>query len=299
VASAVPRSSRPGGLGCRSGVGRSEIGRELVCLLIVLSRTSPEHPLVVAANRDELLDRPAQPMVVLREASPRVLGGRDLLAGGTWLAVNEHGVVAGLTNGHAPAGRDASRKSRGELPMALASHASAELAVDAFATAFRPSDYNPAWMLVGDRTELFFVDMNGGNAPVIEPLPPGIHVLENRPLDSPSAKADYVRSLLAGMENLSVDELPARLQTVLADHHVPASELGRSPEDAEGRPPPASAACVHTERYGTRWSGIVTVGDNIRVPPGFCYADGPACTAGFRDATPLWLQATLAEAGST
>ena len=45
-----------------------------------------------------------------------MLGGRDELAGGTWLAVNEHGVVAGLTNQPAAVGRDASKRSRGEMP---------------------------------------------------------------------------------------------------------------------------------------------------------------------------------------
>jgi uncharacterized protein with NRDE domain len=255
-----------------------------VCLLIVLSRTHPEHPLVVAANRDERLDRPAQPMAVIRADSPRVLGGRDLLAGGTWLAVNEHGVVAGLTNGRAPAGRDPTRRSRGELPLALATHGSAALAVDAFATAFRPSDYNPAWMLVGDRDALFFIDMTGGKTPIIEPLARGIHILENRPLGAPSAKVDNVRSLLAGVEDLHAEALQARLQDVLADHEVPPAEPERAPEHAEVRPPPTTAACVHTDRYGTRWSGIVTVGSDTRDPPDFRYADGPPCRARFVEA---------------
>ena len=69
-----------------------------VCLLIALFQVVPGAPLIVAANRDELLARPAVTMTVLRPAGPRILGGRDELAGGTWLAVNEHGLVAGLTN---------------------------------------------------------------------------------------------------------------------------------------------------------------------------------------------------------
>ena len=48
-------------------------------------------------------------------------GGRDLMAGGTWLAVNDHGVVAGLTNKPAEEGRDPSKRSRGEIPLALTS----------------------------------------------------------------------------------------------------------------------------------------------------------------------------------
>src|SRR3954447_10307839 len=124
-----------------------------MCLLIMLVQTHGDFPLVVAGNRDELLERPAVAMSVLRDAGPRVLGGRDELAGGTWLAVNDVGVVAGLTN--RPATKDPAKRSRGELPIALASHASAAAAVDALVAELRPSDYNPAWLLVGDRDALF------------------------------------------------------------------------------------------------------------------------------------------------
>ena len=65
-----------------------------MCLLIALFQVVDDAPLIVAANRDEQFTRPAVTMTVLRERDPRVLGGRDELAGGTWLAVNEHGVVA-------------------------------------------------------------------------------------------------------------------------------------------------------------------------------------------------------------
>ena len=73
-----------------------------------------EFALTIAANRDERYDRPAQSFTVLRERDPRVVGGRDSYAGGTWLAVNEYGVIAGLTNTPAANGRDASKRSRGE-----------------------------------------------------------------------------------------------------------------------------------------------------------------------------------------
>jgi len=113
-----------------------------VCLLIVLSRTHPDLPLVVGANRDELFERPAVPMTVLRERDPRILGGRDELAGGTWLAVNEHGVVAGLTNRPMPDGRDLTKRSRGDLPLFLAEHTSAADAAAAATATLRPSGYN-------------------------------------------------------------------------------------------------------------------------------------------------------------
>src|SRR5579875_1041432 len=129
-----------------------------MCLLIARFGVEPGLPLVVGANRDERYERPATAVTVLRHR-PRVLGGRDELAGGTWLAVNEHGVVAGLTNRPSAAGRDPTKRSRGELPLALASERSAEVAVERFVRRFSPQDYNLAWLLVGDRTSLFYIEM--------------------------------------------------------------------------------------------------------------------------------------------
>jgi len=255
-----------------------------MCLLIVLARTHGDFPLVVGANRDELLERPAVAMAVLRDANPRVVGGRDELAGGTWLAVNDAGVVAGLTN--RPATKDPAKRSRGELPIALASHTSARAAVDALASELRPSDYNPAWLLVGDRDSLFAVDMTGTDNPTVDALGPGIHILENRALGEPSPKVDHVRSLLAGIEDLDADALVDRLRTVLADHHVPEGATPTRRGDGDGEPIPAEvkAACVHTERYGTRWSGIVTVPGPADAAPVLRYADGPPCRSQWRGA---------------
>ena len=168
-----------------------------MCLLITLFQIVPGAPLMVAANRDERLDRPAVAATVLREREPRILGGRDLLAGGTWLAVSDAGVVAGLTNQPTADGRDPAKRSRGELPLICASQRTAKQAVDALTAGVDPVRYNPCWMLVGDRDELFAVGIGpGGPAPEIEQLGPGIHVLENAPLRAVAPKAAFVRELV-------------------------------------------------------------------------------------------------------
>ena len=253
-----------------------------MCLLIALSRVLPDAPLLVAANRDERYDRPAEAITVLRDRGPRILGGRDQVAGGTWLAVNEHGVLAGLTNWPSAGGRDATRRSRGELPLAFAAHADAATAVAKVCAELDPSDYNPCWLLVGDRNSLFSIDMTGGHRPVAEQLPPGTYVLENAPLQAHSAKARQVAAMVAaGMAGASgVSEAEEALAAVLRDHRPVPGAAG------QGRPAELSAACVHTATYGTRSAMIVSVGaagwPRVRV------ADGPPCQAPFEDATPLW-----------
>ena len=270
-----------------------------MCLLIALWQVVESAPLIVAANRDERYDRPATPMTVLHQAGPRILGGRDLAAGGTWLAVSEDGLVAGLTNRPAPQGRDPARRSRGELPIALARHGSAAAAADWAAAAVHPEDYNPCWMLAGDRESLRYLDLTAGPRPRVRALPPGIHVLENEPLGGESAKAAHVAGRTAqavaawrAAGTVPADPpggpgpaagpggLAAALAAILRDH-APPPGLG-----AASRPAFTGAACVHSPLYGTRSAMIVTVPQSGR--PRILVADGPPCQAPLLPAAAGW-----------
>lgn len=289
-----------GSAGCAGRTGPDRTGSVPgVCLLVVLFQVVPGAPLVVAANRDERYDRPATGATVLSGGPPRIVGGRDEVAGGTWLATNEHGVVAGLTNRPVQGGRDASLRSRGMLPLALAGHRRADEAAAALVGEVRAADYNPCWLLVGDRHSLVAVTVDAarGDVPVAEALAPGVHVLENRPLHEPSPKVDRVRSLVgrarASLSGAgapaSVAALLAVLGPVLADHQIP----GGDPDGAVGgdwRPAAVSACCVHTPEYGTRSSSVVVVPDAAG-PPALAVADGHPCTTPFVDASGLWAAA--------
>ena len=260
-----------------------------MCLLVALSRVRSDLPLVVAANRDEWLARPAKPMALLRERAPRILGGKDELAGGSWLAVNEHGVVAGLTNRPIALGRDPTKRSRGELPLRLARHRTAGQAVHAFLQEIRPLDYNPCWIFVGDRRSLFYLEIGEGRRAAAHELPPGVHILENRPLGAPSPKADRVRRALRAPLPQSAAELRARLARILSSHAIP-TEARRLPRASQGlvRPLETHAACVHAGPYGTRSSELVLVPGEPARPPRLAYSRGPPCLFPFVDASRRW-----------
>src|SRR5436309_5665158 len=68
-----------------------------MCLLALFFRVAEDAPLVVGANREEAYARGGEPPRVL-DGPVRALAGIDPLAGGTWLGVNEHGVVIAVTN---------------------------------------------------------------------------------------------------------------------------------------------------------------------------------------------------------
>jgi uncharacterized protein with NRDE domain len=252
-----------------------------VCLLVVAFQLFEDAPLLIGANRDEFLNRPAVSMTVLHPEAPRVLGGQDKQSGGTWLAINEWGVFAGLTNQPRESGRDDSRRTRGELPLALTAHADAGSSVDEFVTHYHSSDYNGCWLLVGDRDSLFFLDFTGLVEPKPEPLPPGLHVLENRPLGVSSPKTARIRAALADLNNAKA--VLTGFRRVLTDH---AEAEPEGPQGPQG--PRSSANCVHLDGYGTRSSCIVECEADVTTSPHMWVADGPPCTEPFVNVTAWW-----------
>lgn len=96
-----------------------------MCTIVVLRRPGHPWPLLLAANRDEMVDRPWSPPGRHWPDRPDVVGGLDQTAGGSWLGLNEHGVVAAVLNRPGSLGPQAGKRSRGELVLEALDHADA------------------------------------------------------------------------------------------------------------------------------------------------------------------------------
>ena len=107
-----------------------------MCLIVFdwnPTRRSYYPSFVVAANRDEVYDRPSQIAHFWKDKKPTIIyGGRDLLMGGTWLACSTtttsgSGRFAAVTNYHEPRKNAIGGKgkiyprSRGEIPVMFVS----------------------------------------------------------------------------------------------------------------------------------------------------------------------------------
>lgn len=240
-----------------------------MCTLIVLHRCYAEAPVLVAANRDEYLDRPAESPTRRRSGSRTLVAPRDLRAGGTWLGTNDAGVFAALTN--RPTARpDATRRSRGLLVEdALAAGRAHEAAA---AAARLPADaYNPFNLFVCDEAEAFAIVYE--DKPVVRELAAGVHVVGNA--DPDCRRAPKTARLLGEAERVAarpVAEVLDALADVCRVHGVGASPL----EDT----------CIHAGGYGTRSSTLLRRGG----PPGsevLRFAEGPPCANAYRDLTTL------------
>ena len=98
-----------------------------MCTVVLLIRPGHAWPLLLAANRDERLDRAWDPPAAHWPDQPDVVAGRDRSGGGTWMGVNQAGVVAAVLNRQGSLGPAPGKRSRGELPLlALATPTAAE-----------------------------------------------------------------------------------------------------------------------------------------------------------------------------
>ncbi|MGH7964325.1 MAG: NRDE family protein, partial [Candidatus Binatia bacterium] len=161
-----------------------------MCTLALYFQVFPQYPIVVAANRDEFLARPSSPPTQLWSA-PWVYGGKDLLVGGTWLGINESGVVAGILNRQSSGAPDLERRSRGLLCLDALQCPSATTALQCVMTQ-SATQYNPLNLLIADHTSAYVISTGNGTFFVVHSLTPGLHLLTNRdPNDADCPRITY------------------------------------------------------------------------------------------------------------
>ena len=163
-----------------------------MCLLLLAWKVHPRFDLIVAANRDELHDRPTQPLDYWPD-TPGLLAGRDQVAGGTWLAARNDGRFAAVTNFRDERLAATDAPSRGELVTRFLADATSP-ADYASRLAPRADDYAGFNLLLGDAEELWYVS---NRAPAFaRPVAPGIHALSNHLLGTPWPKLEDGRTAL-------------------------------------------------------------------------------------------------------
>jgi uncharacterized protein with NRDE domain len=127
-----------------------------MCSVVILFRPGHRWPALIGTNRDEMLDRPWDPPARHWPDRPGVIAGRDRLAGGSWLGLNDEGVVAGILNRVNTLGPQPGRRSRGELVLEALDHADAADAAWALAD-LDPRAYRPFNMVIADNRSAFWL----------------------------------------------------------------------------------------------------------------------------------------------
>ncbi len=153
-----------------------------MCTLVLLRRPDHAWPLLLAANRDEMADRSWSPPARHWPDRPELVAGRDDLAGGSWLGINDHGVVAAVLNRRGSLGPAAGKRSRGELVLEALDHADAAAAAESLAE-LNGAAYRPFNLLVADNRDCFWLRATGRPDLEVHPVAAGLHMLSALELD--------------------------------------------------------------------------------------------------------------------
>ena len=234
-----------------------------MCTLVLLLRPDHRWPVIIGANRDELVARAWKPPARHWPDRPGVRGGIDLERGGTWLAVNEAGVVAMLLNRPTPDPLAPDFRTRGDLPLLALEHDSATDAARAVME-LDPAPWKPFNLVVADRHAAVWIRADGDLTR--HRVPVGLSLLANGELNAMS----HVR---IGTYRPLFDEASAPDPD--RDRWEAWSRLlGRRPPP-DG--PPEAGMVIPADRrgFGTVSSTMLALPADAAVPPAWKFAPGP------------------------
>jgi uncharacterized protein with NRDE domain len=205
-----------------------------MCTVIVMRGIVEGLPLVIAANRDELYERPTDGA---RWEGATVVSGVDRISGGTWMGATAAGLIVAVTNHRTGRMPDLTRKSRGAVVRAALAAGTRE-GVRALVGALVPAEYNGFNLFWGDAsgTEIAYVRPDA--AIEIVEVEAGVTVLANDRVGSADVRAERAFALVTEVAERSWPAIATELARILAE-------------------PPV---CIHTERYGTRSATVAAVG---------------------------------------
>ncbi|MFO0997661.1 MAG: NRDE family protein [Alphaproteobacteria bacterium] len=135
-----------------------------MCTVVILRRPDEPWPLLLAANRDEMLARPSRPPGRHWSDRPNVIAGLDELAGGSWLGLNDEGVLAAVMNRRGSLGPADGMRSRGELVLEALDHADARDAAEAL-SALDAQSYRAFNLIVADNQDAYWLKGLGPDGP--------------------------------------------------------------------------------------------------------------------------------------
>lgn len=213
-----------------------------MCTIVLAWQNVNDADFVLAANRDELIDRPAEPPQLLAD-NPPIVGGRDLVGGGTWLAVAEGERVCAVTNRRTGSTgeviRDPSRRSRGDIPVEVLRRTERE--IPAFLAGLGPGRYNAVNVLYVSASMAIAASVDDSGPPLVTPLHIGLHVLTTGDVDDPdSDKNRWLYTFANRTQKLAKNgfDLEYALRDLMSRHDKPSDD-------------PLDCVCIHGDVYGT------------------------------------------------
>ncbi len=242
-----------------------------MCLLALFFRVVEDAPVVLGANREEDYRRGGEPPR-LHDGPCRFVAGLDPAAGGTWLGVNEYGVVAAVTNRFKEEKPEHPR-SRGMLVRDLLHCATASAASLLAVREVEANHYDGCNIVCIDAESATLI--HGGDWLRVRPLPPGLHVLANGDAnDERDPRLGFAAYLLGreGNRYRSSADCVDMLRQVCGRHE-----------------PGEPAICLHGDERGPTSSSIIALRPSLAKSV-YLHAQGPPDQTPYTDYSDLLRQ---------
>lgn len=225
-----------------------------LCLILFAYQAHPVYKLIVAANRDEFLQRPTAP-IHFWEDEPTLLAGRDLEKMGTWMGVTKAGRFSAITNYRDPSEVSVGKQSRGTLVKDALIYKGdiAEYMRKLERTNSQYPGYN---LLVGDPEHLYYYSNVGKS---LEKVQPGIHGLSNHLLDTGWPKVQKGKEELSKI--IKGEDLVENLFELLQNTDRPNDNLLPKTGVSLEWERILSSLFIQTNGYGTRSSTVLLMSD--------------------------------------
>ena len=202
-----------------------------MCLIALAHLASPRFPFVLAANRDELYARPSHAADFWPDA-PEVFGGRDAVAGGSWLAITRGGRFAAVTNLR---GATPSVRSRGDL---VRGFVTSDADPVTYAKSLELSQYAGFHLLAGEIGRTIVYVASSGELVLLER---GVYAFSNAPTGEHWPK-----------ERLAIDAVERALNSeAMTDELLRFLTTPRNTGTVENE------VFIRSELYGTRASTVI------------------------------------------
>ena len=216
-----------------------------MCLVAFAFGVSEDYPLLFATNRDELHTRPTSKSKWWEDHT-HILGGRDLLAGGTWLAIDQSGRLAAVTNMPSNSGITF-KKSRGHL---VGDYLIDRFPVDEYLSILNNDGikYAPYNLLTFDGNNMFY----SSNKASEKPFSPGTYAISNAPIGTRWPKICFAESMVTSALTSAtpVDDLFEMLGN---------QDLQHSKEDSFNYEDRQSRTFIKNKLFGTRSSTVIAI----------------------------------------
>jgi hypothetical protein len=219
-----------------------------MCTVVILRRPDDRWPVLIGANRDEMIDRPWQAPGRHWPDRPEVVAGLDVLAGGSWLGVNDWGVVAAVLNRTGSLGPAPGRRSRGELVLEALDHADAVDAAEALSH-LEPEAYRTFNLIVADERDGFWLRHAGRRRVEVHPLKEGLSLIAAGDIDDlGTRRLELATPAFRAWPTPQPDQGDwTAWQQLLASPRAPPGE------------PAAAAMRFRTDGYGTVSSALIAL----------------------------------------